>query len=310
MATYSNDYNVVKNMFWDGKENAIIYCLDNNGIEHCLFRALKDYTARTEKKKEHDATASAITMLEVLKNHGFLRAFEEYFNANVRDQREYDEWHHELCNCFIEIITNSKIRSTVSYGKAQKIVNITMKTIYCLAGAKEKANQGYFDHCHMPLDSFTLEWFRKKLAEEWYNPSKPRVFKIKISTESGPLPKWSNLGFKKESLKTDFNTYDADIDSRTINNRYHYMFFVTMIREYFDSHKNSNNPYKGLTPFQAEFYIWPEIQWETSARNLVKQDLINRIAIIQSITTNNIEINKLCIDLKKQVEKILTIYRG
>ena len=40
MATYSNDYNVVKNMFWDGKENAIIYHLDNKGIEHCLFRAL------------------------------------------------------------------------------------------------------------------------------------------------------------------------------------------------------------------------------------------------------------------------------
>lgn len=307
MAKYSKDYKSVRDMFWNGKEGVKTYGLDEEGIEYCLFRALKDYTARTEKKKENDATASAQKMLEALKDNGFLNNFESYFTDDIKDSEGYDKWHHACCEEFISIIKDAKIRSNVSYGKAQKIVNMTMKTVYCLKGSEEKANAGYFEYCHMPLDSFTLEWFRAKLAKEWYNPSKARTFKIKISTDGGPLPKWSNLNFKKISLETNFDTYDRDINTRLEGAHYHYMFFVTLIRAYF-APNNSNNPYHGLTPFQAEFYIWPEIQWEMSAKNIVDQDLINKVSIIQGLSTNNTKIKELCVTLKEQAETLLTIY--
>ena len=85
MAKYSKDYKSVRDMFWNGKEGAKTYGLDEEGIEYCLFRALKDYTARTEKKKENDATASAKKMLEVLKDNGFLNNFESYFTDDIKD---------------------------------------------------------------------------------------------------------------------------------------------------------------------------------------------------------------------------------
>ena len=306
MAEYSNDYNVVKRMFWDGKTDGKTYRLDKDGVKHSLFRALRDYTARTEKKKEGETTASSEKMLAALEKQGFVDVFENYFSSTVLKQTEYDKWHHEQCKKFINIIKSSKIRNDVSYGKSQKIVNMTMKTIYCLDGAEEKAKKGYFDHCHMPLDSFTLEWFRTEVAQNWYNPTKIKACKIKISQEGGSLPKWSKLEFKKGSLSDDFNTYDTDSITREENGKYHYMFFVTMIREYF---KSTNNHYKDLTPFQAEFYIWPEIQWEMIAENLYKQDLINKIKVNRGVSTNNSKINKLCGDLMKQITEMLTVYK-
>ena len=59
-----------------------------------------------------------------------------------------------------------------------------------------------------------------------------------------------------------------------------------MIRKYFDQ-GNSANRYDGLTPLEAEFYIWPEMQYEQAAKALVAQDLVNKLMQNPNVSVNN-----------------------
>ena len=68
---YSNSYENIRMMFWDGTEKddkgkTIVYNFDKVGIEHSVWRALRDYTARTENKKEGDSSASADKMIKAI----------------------------------------------------------------------------------------------------------------------------------------------------------------------------------------------------------------------------------------------------
>jgi hypothetical protein len=78
------------------------------------------------------------------------------------------------------------------------------------------------------------------------------------------------------------------------------MFLVTVIREYFKQ-GNSENRYDGLTPLEAEFYIWPEMQYEQAARALLSQDLLNKLNNNQTVAVNN-DIIK---DLNDQISKLV-----
>lgn len=290
---YSNSYENVRRMFWDGKVNTKDgktkqYSLDEEGIKYSVRRALHDYTARTESKKEDESLASVEKMFNAIPQ--FIIELSTYFNmetpyAKVED---YDIWHHKMCELFKTEIINSKIRSTLTYGKAQKIVNMSMKTIYCLNGAEQKARAGFFKFCHMPLDSITINWFRIYVAESWFNDKKKQKERIKISLEGGPLPKWSSLTFDSPKL---FDDYCNEINQYNKINPYDYMFFVTMIRKYFE--QKEKNPYYNLTPFEAEFYIWPEMQYEMAAETLIKQDLLKKLQSNVGVSTNNVHIQAL-----------------
>lgn len=302
--SYSKNYDCIRNMFWDGGGLS----LDRTGIEESLRRALHDYTSRTQAKVIGNGDASVSNLFEAL-GKDFVDEFLKYFSSDNKNQSEYDKWHHDMCNLFIEKIQGAKIKASETYGKAQKIVNMTIKTIYCLEGARKKEEDGYFDYCHMPLDSITIEWFRNRLAEKWYNNGRPRSQRIKISLNGGPLPKWSNLSFSEESLSYTYSQYDDNatlrLDSKS--QKYHYMFFVSMIREYFKSGNTSNN-YDGLTPFQAEFYIWPEMQYEISAQNLLDQDLPSKLSSNIGVTVDNLAIKNMLDKLSNQLSDMSKFY--
>lgn len=301
---YSNNYETIRNMFWDGKdEHGNLRYLNMDGISYALSRALKDYTSRTSKKNDSEIVASVKNMMAALPE--FIDRFIEYFSDTSEyksSSKNYDAWHHEMCELFIRCITTANIRQTVTYGKAQKIVNMTMKTIFCLEGAKAYNDRKYFAYCHMPLDSILLDWFRKYVADQWYNLDKKRADRIKISQEGGPLPKWSGLEYRPDSIGIAFEDYSKDLDAQCYNKHYHYMFFVTLIREYFKS-PNSANRYDCLTPLEAEFYIWPEMQYEQAARALVAQDLAIKLQHNQGVQVQNDTIN----DLNKQIDTLITV---
>ncbi len=300
--SYSTSYMNIRNMFWDGGG----FELNRSGIKASLRRALRDYTSRTQAKILGANDTSVENLFNAL-DPCFTDEIEKYFNSPVKSQDEYDVWHHEMCNIFIDRIEKSGIKNTETYGKAQKIVNMTMKTVFCLDGAEIYDNQGYFKHCHIPLDSITIEWFRNKLAKEWYNPTRTKQERIRISLDGGPLPKWSNLTFLSGSLSYRYVDYDKEISYQLDDKHYHYMFFVTMIREYFVSGNEKNN-YDGLTPFQAEFFIWPEQQWELSANGLLNQDLITKLSVNPGVSVHNPVITDLCGKLSKNLIDISKHY--
>lgn len=304
---YNNQYETVRKMFWDGKdESGYQHYLNRDGVIYALGRALKDYTSRTDKKQENENIASVKNMTAALTS--FADRLMKYFSdIPPSSPAEYDHWHHEMCMLFIECITTANIRQTVTYGKAQKIVNMTMKTIFCLEGAKVYNDRKYFAYCHMPLDSILLDWFRKYVADQWYNPDKNRKEKIKISQEGGPLPKWSGLEYKPDSIGITYENYSKNLNAQCYGKHYHYMFFVTMIREYFNN-GNPTNRYSGLTPLEAEFYIWPEMQYEQAARALVGQDLLNKLSNNKNVTVSNDTIQDLNKQLRELVEALSRIY--
>lgn len=97
-------------------------------------------------------------------------------------QEEFNQLHAGHCELFLGklngvLAKHNKIASGNSqmqiireqaYGKAQKMVNMLFKYLSCFSDAAEHA--GWFDLCHMPIDTYVLEWCRKSGIE---TPKKP-----------------------------------------------------------------------------------------------------------------------------------------
>jgi hypothetical protein len=113
---------------------------------------------------------------------------------------DFETWHHKLCEYFIKEFSAileeaGKNPIDATYGKAQKIVNMTFKYLYCFDDAPAYAER--FEPCHMALDSYILSW-----VSEWfiaqYNKEKPKEKKLSKSGKN-QLPKWSHMAYKAEN---------------------------------------------------------------------------------------------------------------
>ena len=145
-----------------------------------------------------------------------------YFK-NQKAPKNYDEFndkHTKLC----EKWTGKFDDQLAFYGKAQKIVNMAFKYLYCCADADDysKKENDYFKYCHVPLDTFTLEWFR----HEWFLRK----------TRGAGEPTYEMARLPWSSIKD----YDA------------YIEFQNCFREWYENEE--------ITPLQAEFIYWPLVK--------------------------------------------------
>lgn len=178
-------------------------------------------------------------------------------------QKVFDEFHVIACKTVIDFLeTQLYEQKHIAYGKAQKVVNMTFKHIYCLDGAYIK--EDWFIPCHIALDSFTLEWFCRNVK----------------GVTKGCVDSWSALQNVAEEIPDLPNRYaDMEMYTKTIDKGdgkepeihkfYTYDQIVALIRDYFAA----DHPFKGLCPLQAEFYIWPEIQLHLAAEALYGQNI-------------------------------------
>ena len=90
-----------------------------------------------------------------------VKEFKAYFTNPAPCEKKFKESHIRLCNAWINSFEDGSSLGT--YGKAQKIVNMTFKYLYCCTNIDNFEN--HFKYCHMPLDSFTLEWFKRNIQE-------------------------------------------------------------------------------------------------------------------------------------------------
>ena len=75
------------------------------------------------------------------------------------DKKTFDDFHCKFCKKLIETYKN-KLKYDLSYGQAQKIINMAFKYLYCCNNLGDY--QKCFKYCHMPLDKYTLLWFGSK----------------------------------------------------------------------------------------------------------------------------------------------------
>lgn len=172
-----------------------------------------DFTFRTEKGiKKEDIKPSIDKTVEDVRDY-ILQT------PNEENQDSFDKKHEKWCREFIE-----DCNFIVTVGKAQKVINMAFKYFYCCQDAVK--NENAFKHCHMPLDSYTLDW-------------------VKTISKSDICKKdqaWSKLDEKA------------------------YIRIQKHIRE----HLKENETYSKLSPFLAEFYIWPEEQWRRAYTSISK----------------------------------------
>jgi len=209
--------------------------------------AYRDFTSRTIKGLKKENVLVALQWLEA--------ELKKYFEDAEKDKDDFDEWHKNTCREFCKRFSNC-CGKEIADGKAQKIVNMSFKYLFCI-GATKQYPVDKFKYCHMPLDAYTLDWFADKVVDGWYNEGKNRKEKIHLSKiRENP---WSNLEY-------------GDPDTP-----YSYAWIQQTIRKYLNSDSNEiyrekdNTP---LTPFAAEFYIWPERQWKLAVKNLLGQAVL------------------------------------
>ena len=160
-----------------------------------------------------------------------VKEFKAYFTNPAPCEKKFKESDIRRCNAQINSFEDGSSLGT--YGKAQKIVNMTFKYLYCCTNIDNFEN--HFKYCHMPLDSFTLEWCKRNIQE--IDPNK--------------IGSWSKMKDEKS------DTYK---ESKNIE-KYSYHYYVARIRDYVAINKIE------LTPLQLEFIIWPKMQLELATEN-------------------------------------------
>ncbi len=165
-------------------------------------------------------------------------------------ESDFDEKHKVLCEIWHNKFSDSDIGT---YGKAQKIINMSFKYLYCCEDALTTYKQ-YFQYCHMPLDSFTLEWFKREFSMDdnntkiyWFENEKDKKLK------AGKIASWS-------ALEDDTRGYYRAKDGKEY---YSYRFFIENIR------RHIRNLGDVRTPLEIEFFEWPKIQMTLAAEGFL-----------------------------------------
>ncbi len=235
--------------------------ISKDAIVQALKFAFPDITPRTMKR---DITEAKITnnfyeLPNVLIEHkrdddssAFGNMIEAWFERPKEyvDKEEFDALHHKACETVIDFLEKAGYnKDSCTYGKAQKVVNMTFKHLRCMKGAEKK--EEWFQHCHMALDSFTLEWLKRTKDK-----GQSKIVKGKVDS-------WSAIQYADGQecySKTDKNGKEHEY--------YSYTELVKTIRDIIPP-----KDYSRLTPFEAEFYIWPEIQLHLAAESLFAQSI-------------------------------------
>lgn len=218
---------------------------ENGQIETAIKNALNDFTFRTTKKlNENEVIGVEGLFKELCPNSGdsLLNCFKTYFDKDYNSQEEFDEWHYSTCDIVMTALR--KNFADIHYGKAQKIVNMTFKYLYCIVNDK---NENNYIYCHMPLDSVILDWIWDNKSIMPYEAINTMPKKL----QHGYFDSWSNL------------EYNGNCNLTGCGNRYSYMFYQHLIRKFCED--------KEITPLQLEFLVWPQYQWERAAKEFYKQ---------------------------------------
>ena len=224
---------------------------DNDGkIETAIKNALNDFTFRTTKKNDDIDFKGVEGLYQKLnKDNALVIIFENYDKKNYGNDDAFDEWHNKTCEYVMSVLKT--LYKDIHYGKAQKIVNMTFKYLYCLVDENKRS---YFDYCHIPLDSVILDWIwsQNEIMKEPYKEILKKKNGLPERLQHGYFDSWSNLEYESNDR---FLTSD--------NKHYSYMFYQKLIRELCEG--------KGITPLQLEFLVWPQYQWERAAKEFYKQ---------------------------------------
>lgn len=148
----------------------------SGAIEYAINKAYYDMQLRTIKGHRQDIKEKSTKALQ--------KELEHLFNKPPKEVSDFDTWHGSACKAFLNAFNKAANTYSVTqqkYGKAQKIVNMSLKYLYCIFycnknnefdNSQTKFNmdkddvERIFKSCHMPLDSYTLNWYYPLIESE------------------------------------------------------------------------------------------------------------------------------------------------
>lgn len=158
-------------------------CNPSDVLKYAVYNAYRDMQPRTIKG--HNITQTASLRKELAK------WFIEFFKKNQPvDNDDFNGLHKKWCNDFLSKL-NNKVPEEQEFGKAQKVINMAFKYLYCFDDAPQY--EGHFKYCHMPIDSYTLNWcfenglYKKKDIDNWSGITEAQYYPLseKIESELG-----------------------------------------------------------------------------------------------------------------------------
>ena len=210
-------------------QKAFISIIDKDDVVLAVKKAYLDMSPRTLKNKGNTKIdLDFLGKLDIFEK--LSKMFVDYFiKEQITTQESFDAWHHNMCLFFKERynkLLEKANKKPILYGKAQKIVNMTFKYLYCYDDAKKYSNK--FNFCHMALDSYILDWVYEIFSKGCEQGSKITKY------GKNSLPYWSNLEYEKTGNIPQYKEIQVLIRNKIKNDA----------------------EYKDLTPFLAEFKIW------------------------------------------------------
>ena len=289
-------------------------CLDNNLSEEkdievyveALYQGYLDACrtfkwlpeSKVKKCKKDDKKREIIKgILQGEETEGVAYRIKNYLEKGSPDgYSEFDDIHRELCENLICDFSSKNKNADISYGQAQKIINMAFKYLYCCKCDDEMKER--FDACHMPLDSFSLEWFKRHFKE--YDFTKEKV--------ASKLEEKLFKGDKNKSLLLKMDSIGSWSSMESIGNmkknevyqgeKYPYEFYRDMIKAYCKDY-NINSP------LELDFIVWPKMQKIMAAEAFIKafeEDDDNWVK--NAIKNETYDIKNLDEILKKRLHKI------
>ena len=176
------------------------------------------YTAFTRYEKIKPTKVS--TAIDNLTNNIY-----DYFSKPfIKIKHKYDEWFKITGDKFLDDCRTVNVIK--KFGTAQKIINVTMKHLYCY-----NINDNYFKYCHVALDSMTYTGRKINALDNG--------FYVCEVDKNAVVKSFSNLDWDEYYM---IQNKIRDYLSKSVH----------LYGNYKDTYTNVN-----LTPFKAEFYIWP-----------------------------------------------------
>ena len=179
----------------------------------------------------------------------------------LKSQAHFDTWHDQTCKQYCSHMNHLNRKKyfpkkfDTTYGRAQKVLNMTFKYLYCTASYQTEVEK-IVEYLHMTLDSYTLRWYKDQI-----------VAPIK-GLRAGDISNWSKMN--ESAPKHQYIDIQNRIrDFLRIKPKYEYTIDTEIIGESDPTSddtdsgakkKNSKTIEVSLAvskhPFFAEFVIW------------------------------------------------------
>ena len=190
----------------------------------------------------------------------------------ISNQTDFDKWHEDTCVDYCKHMNSQGFPFKMTYGRAQKVLNMTFKYLYCTTAYKAEV-ESIAPFLHMTLDGYTLRWY-KEIVIDYINKNCSEKVKKNMISEWSKMDneegrrKYIQIQIDIRKYLKDSQNYQYSINSENIDDILpeqkvstggNNIIFVSIP---FDLNRKS--------PFFAEFVVWEGEIVRSKIENLFK----------------------------------------